>query len=101
MSHASCQASKVRGDVLPAEMLELIERIQAQPPEVREELAPLMDEVLEQLRFRSRIMTVARDGLERLRLDLQMARFDLEATRRERESLRRLLREQREEAPPW
>ena len=96
MSHAPGQASKVRGDVLPAEMMELIERIQAQPPEVREELVPLMDEVLEQVRFRSRILTVARDGLERLRLDLKMARFDLDATRRERESLRRLLREERE-----
>ena len=96
MSHATCQAPNVRGDVLPAEMMELIERIQAQPPEVREELVPLMDEVLEQVRFRSRILTVARDGLERLRLDLKMARFDLDATRRERESLRRLLREERE-----
>lgn len=96
MSHASCQASIGNGESLPAEMLELIERIQAQPPVVRAELVPLMDEVLEQLRFRSRIINVARDGLERLRLDLEMARFDLDATRRERESLRRLLVEHRE-----
>ena len=96
MSHATCQAPNVRGDGLPAEMVELIERIQAQPPEVRAELVPLMEDVLEQVRFRSRILTVARDGLERLRLDLELARFDLEATRRERESLRQLLREQRE-----
>ena len=96
MSHATCQAPNARGDVLPAEMVELIERIQAQPPEVRAELVPLMEDVLEQVRFRSRILTVARDGLERLRLDLELARFDLEATRRERESLRQLLREQRE-----
>ena len=93
MSHASCQAAIPEGEIVPSEMVELIERIRAQPPEVRAELVPLMDEVLEQLRFRSRIMTVARDGLERLRLDLAMARFDLEATRRERESLRQLLRE--------
>ena len=96
MSHATCHAPNVRGDGLPAEMVELIERIQAQPPEVRAELVPLMEDVLEQVRFRSRILTVARDGLERLRLDLELARFDLEATRRERESLRQLLREQRE-----
>jgi nitric oxide reductase activation protein len=95
MSHASCRASDVSGDVLPAEMVELIERIQAQPPEVRAELEPLMENVLEQVRFRSRILTVARDGLERLRLDLELARFDLDATRREREDLRRLLRDQR------
>ncbi len=96
MSHAPCQAPNAEGEVLPGEMVELIERIQAQPPEVRAELVPLMDEVLEQVRFRSRIITVARDGLERLRLDLEMARFDLDATRRERENLRQLLREQRE-----
>ena len=52
-------------------LAELIERIQAQPPEVRAELEPLMEDVLEQVRFRSRILTVARDGLERLRFDLE------------------------------
>ena len=30
---------------------------------------------------------LARDALERFRLDLELARFDLEATRREREAL--------------
>ena len=50
-----------------------------------------MREVLEQARFRGRVLWVARDALERLRLDLEMARFDLDVTRRERENLRRLL----------
>ena len=36
----------------------------------------------------ARAISIARDGLERYRLDLAIVRFDLEATRREREALR-------------
>jgi hypothetical protein len=71
----------------------LRDRVQAQPTEVRAELEPMVDEALDHARFRSRVLTFARDALERLRLDLEMARFDLEATRRERESLRERLGE--------
>jgi hypothetical protein len=60
---------------------------------VRAELEPLLDEVLEHASFRSRVMTAARDALERLQLDLDLALFDLDATRRERENLRQLLSE--------
>ena len=73
---------------VPEEMAALRERIRALPPEARAELEPLMDEVVEQALFRSRVMTIARDALERYRLDLSAVRFDLEATRREREVLR-------------
>lgn len=76
---------------VPVELVELKERVRTQPAAVRAELEPLVDDILEQARFRSRVLTVARDALEQLRLDLEMARFDLDATRRERESLRQLL----------
>ena len=46
------------------------------------------------------MLSVARDALEQLRLDLEMARFDLDATRREREALRQLLNDQRESEGP-
>jgi hypothetical protein len=72
--------------------LALRERVLAQPTEVRAELEPIVDEALEEARFRGRVLSMARDALERLRLDLELARFDLEATRRERESLRQLLK---------
>jgi hypothetical protein len=95
MSYAPSRAAmQPSHDPLPAELLELRERIRTQPFEVRAELEPLIDDVLEHARFRSRILTVARDALERLRLDLELARFDLDATRRERERLRALLEEQ-------
>jgi hypothetical protein len=66
----------------------LRERIQEQAAEVRAQLEPLVDEAVEHARFRGRAMMLARDALERFRLDLAMMEFDLEATRRERDELR-------------
>lgn len=93
MSLATCRKDEPLGEPLPAELAELRDRVRALPPAVRAELEPVVAEVLEQSRFRGRVLTVARDALERLRLDLELARFDLDATRREREHLRRLLEE--------
>jgi hypothetical protein len=73
------------------ELVALRRRVQAQPAAVRAELEPMVDEALEEARFRGHVLTVARDALERLRLDLELTRFDLEATRREREWLRERL----------
>ncbi|WP_435015833.1 hypothetical protein TA3x_003386 [Tundrisphaera sp. TA3] len=77
-------------DAVPAELLELKARIREMPPEVRAQLEPLADDACEQARFRNRALSVAREALERFRLDLAAVEFDLAATRRERESLRRL-----------
>jgi hypothetical protein len=95
MSVLSCRTVPPPKDSLPIELVELKERVEALPSKVRAELGPMMEEVLEQARFRGRILSVARDALEQLRLDLEMARFDLDATRRERETLRQLLNDQR------
>lgn len=70
---------------VPAELRALRDRVQALPPDARDELGPLMDDVLEQAVYRSRVLTLARDALARYRLELAAARFDLEATRRERD----------------
>ena len=69
---------------VPTELVELKERIQDQPPDVREELEPLIDEVLEHAVFRSRVMLIARDALQRFRVEMAAVRLDLEATKRER-----------------
>jgi hypothetical protein len=79
------------GEVLPPELLELWDRVQGLPRAVRSELEPLIEEAVEEARFRSRVLCVARDALEQFKLDLDLARFDLDATRRERETLRRIL----------
>ncbi len=49
----------------PSELVALKERIQNQPAAVREELEPLIDEVMEHAVFRSRVMLIARDALQR------------------------------------
>jgi hypothetical protein len=89
MSHAAF--AETARETIPAELRELKERLQSQPARVRAELEPLMEQVLEDAMFRSRVLTVARDALEGLRHDLELARFDLDATRREREALARRL----------
>ncbi len=70
----------------PGELLVLKERIQDQPPSVREELEPLIDEVMEHAVFRSRVMLIARDALQRYRVEMAAMQFDLDVTKRERET---------------
>ncbi len=78
-------------DQVPAELIELKDRIAAQSAQIRAELGPLVEDALEHAWFRRRAMGLARDALERFRLELAMLEFDLEATRREREALKALL----------
>lgn len=92
IDHAT-RSAQASSDLLPNELLQLRDLVQAQPATVRAELEPLLADVLEHALFRGRVLSVARDALERLRLDLNMALFDLDATRREREQLRELLGE--------
>jgi hypothetical protein len=88
MSAATSDAMKPSSDGIPTELTRLRDRIGELPSRYREALAPMADEAVEQALFRGRVLTLAREGLERYRLDLAIARFDLEATRREHEALR-------------
>lgn len=78
-------------DCPPAELIALRDRIRRMSPAVRAELEPIVEQALEEAHFRGRVLTVAREALIRLRLDLALARFDLDATRAEREELSRVL----------
>ncbi len=91
MNHAPRQAARESNseDHLPSELLALKQRLQGMPLEVRSELEPIVDEALEEAKFRGRILSVAREALLRQRLDLLMAQFDLDVTRQERERLKR------------
>ena len=88
MSRAIQQTSDAaKAGRFPDELVVLKERIQDQPAAVRAELEPLIDDVLEHAMFRSRVMLIAREALQRFRLDLASLQFDLEATKRERQSV--------------
>jgi hypothetical protein len=76
-------SGQVDSEQVPTELVALKGRIAGQPEKVRAELEPLIDEVLEHAMFRSRVMLIARDALQRLRVDMAALRFDLEATKRE------------------
>lgn len=78
-------------DGLPDEWLTLMDRVRGLPEGVRADLEPVVAEALEEAKFRGRVLHVAREALERLKLDLELTRFDLDATRREREALRRMI----------
>jgi hypothetical protein len=99
MIHAPSRprSEKPAAETLPAELLELRERVQAQPTDVRAALEPLVEEAMEEAMFRHRVLSVARGALEQFKLDLEIARFDLDATRREREDLLQILNGRDEE----
>ncbi len=95
MNCTPCPPEAPSEEPMPAELVELMGRVKALPATWRTEIEPLVAEALEEARFRGRVLDVARDALERLRLELEVARFDLDATRREREDLRRKGRRER------
>lgn len=91
MNASMIEDAPTREQRFPEEWVALRDRVRTMPESVRAELEPIVNEALDQAWFRSRVLTVARDALEQLRLDLQITRFDLDATRREREALRQQL----------
>jgi hypothetical protein len=78
----------------PTDLIELGRRIDALPENERHELRALYERVAESFRLRTRIMNVAKEALESIRLEMSFLRFDLEATRREKESLQKRIDEQ-------
>lgn len=76
---------------IPGDLEELGRKIDALPERDRQSLRPVFERVLEGFRLRNRIMTVAKEALERIRLEVACLQFDLEVTRREKDSLQERL----------
>lgn len=74
-------------DELPVELVELGQRIQKQPSEIRAELDHSFDRVVDSIRRRRRILSLVQEALSQLRLDIKYLMFDLEMTKRERDAL--------------
>ncbi|MEM1303574.1 MAG: transcriptional regulator [Planctomycetota bacterium] len=73
---------------LPADLKQLVTAVDALPPHLKVELAPILDRVTESTLRRRRILSLVQDALSQLRLDMKYLMFDLEATRRERDDYR-------------
>lgn len=80
-------------DKVPGEMAELAAAIHRLPIEIRTQIDPLLNRVIESTKRRRRILCLVQDALSQLRLDMKYLMFDLEATRRERDDYRRQLEE--------
>ena len=78
---------------LPNDLEELGRKLDELPDPHRQALTPLYNRVIESFRLRNRIMNVAKEALERIRLEVACLQFDLDVTRQERESLKKQLEE--------
>ena len=76
---------------LPGELEDLGRRLSELPEPHAKSLKPLYERVVEGFRLRSRIMNVAKEALERIRLEVACLQFDLDVTRREKDQLERKL----------
>ena len=70
MSRMTCQEKVQSFDHLPVELVELRERLRAQPEEIRAELEPLVNDALEDSRFRRQAMQLARCAAVRSGFDM-------------------------------
>ena len=73
----------------PVDLEALGRNISRLPEPHRRLIAPLYERVVDSFRLRSRILAVAKEALERFRLEMACTQFDLEVTRRERELLKK------------
>lgn len=76
---------------IPSDLEELGRKIDSLPEQDRQSLRATFDRVLEGFRLRNRILTVAKEALERIRLEVACLQFDLDVTRREKETLQQQL----------
>ena len=76
---------------IPNDLEDLGHKINGLPERERQSLRPIYERLLEGFRLRNRIMNVAKDALERIRLEVACLQFDLEVTRREKDSLQKQL----------
>ena len=89
----STRVIKSSQDEVPREIADLKAAIDQIPAEVRQDVDPILDRVIESTKRRRRILSLVQDALSQLRLDMKYLAFDLEATRRERDDYRRKLEE--------
>ncbi len=81
----------VAHDLIPADLSDLVARIDNLPEEHRKLLSPSLDRVVEYTRRRHGILNLIQEALSQLRLDMKYLMFDLESTREERDKYKQSL----------
>jgi len=94
MNEIPTNRMKTRSDALPAEIVELQQRVDEVPEQYRAELDRCVQRVVEFTQRRRRILNLVQEALGQLRLDMKYLMFDLDATRRERDLYKKALDEQ-------
>ncbi|MGI9518520.1 MAG: transcriptional regulator [Pirellulaceae bacterium] len=94
MNEIPTNRMKTRSDALPAEIVDLQQRVNEVPEEYRAELDRCVQRVVEFTQRRRRILNLVQEALGQLRLDMKYLMFDLDATRRERDLYKKALDEQ-------
>jgi hypothetical protein len=74
---------------VPVDLEELGRQLAQLPEGQRAPLMPLYERILDSYRLRTHILNVAKEALERVRLEMACLEFDLEVTRREKETLKK------------
>ncbi len=77
-----------KNEELPRELVQLTDAVSHLPAQHREQIEPLLQQVVASTKRRRRILSLVQDALSQLRLDMKYLVFDLEATRRERDEYR-------------
>ena len=93
MSSISTNRLKPSSDTLPAEINDLLKRVEQLPEEHRADLEFCAERIVEFTQRRRRILNLVQDALGQLRLDMKYLMFDLDATRRERDQYKKALDE--------
>jgi hypothetical protein len=75
-------------DLLPKEMLALCCQVGLLPPEQRQALGPLCEQVGNLLLVQAKLLRMAQEAVDQLQLDVKYLLFDLDVTREERDKLR-------------
>ncbi len=94
MNEIPTNRMKTRSDALPAEIVDLQQRVGEVPEQYRVELERCVQRVVEFTQRRRRILNLVQEALGQLRLDMKYLMFDLDATRRERDLYKKTLDEQ-------
>jgi hypothetical protein len=86
-----------RTEQIPQELLDLRSELELLSPQVRSRVLALWDRAANSAQLQNRLVKMAQEAVDELRLDVKYLLFDLRATRNERDGYRQQLTEMSED----